>query len=307
MADYSNLPDFDSLPPVENMPQGCAWGIFDNDGKKDHLGCLNLLTPKVVQEAYKEARDGVSISLNWPIGALRSPFFGRKGIRHKVISYQGAGLHAIDDEIEFNTQCSSQWDSLVHYAHQPTGRNYNGVSPAAEDLVQHFGYHDTEQVFPTLNHWHSRGCLVGRGVLLDYRAYAAARGIQYDCFSAHAIPVHTLEAIATWQGTRFKHGDILLVRTGYTDDLSSASSGDAQEALLNTGAAIGVEGTIATARWFWNHHFAAVAGDAPVFEAVPPRREDGTEGTNGDLGASTARLYPRHVHVKVGLRSPLTF
>ena len=157
MADYSNLPDFDSLPPVEDMPQGCAWGIFDKDGKKDHLGCLNLLTPKVVQEAYKEARDGVSISLNWPIGALRSPFFGRKGIRHKVISYQGAGLHAIDDEIEFNTQCSSQWDSLVHYAHQPTGRNYNGVSPAAEDLVQHFGHHDTEQVFPTLNHWHSRG------------------------------------------------------------------------------------------------------------------------------------------------------
>jgi hypothetical protein len=71
MADYSNLPDFDSLPKVEGMPQGCAWGIFDKDGKKDHLGCLNLLTPRVVQAAFKEARDGVSVSLNWPINAIK--------------------------------------------------------------------------------------------------------------------------------------------------------------------------------------------------------------------------------------------
>lgn len=58
MSDYSNLPDFDSLPPVEGMPQGCAWGLFDKNGKKDHLGCLNLLTPQVVQNAFKEATDG---------------------------------------------------------------------------------------------------------------------------------------------------------------------------------------------------------------------------------------------------------
>ena len=56
--DYSNIPDFDSLPAVKDMPQGCAWGIFDKDGKKDHLGCLNLLTPTVVQGALKEATDG---------------------------------------------------------------------------------------------------------------------------------------------------------------------------------------------------------------------------------------------------------
>ena len=84
-------------------------GVFDTDGKKDHLGCLNILTSKVVQEAYKEAREGVSISLNWPIGAYDSPFFDRQGLTHKVVSYHNsAGLHAFDDVVEFNTLCSSQ-------------------------------------------------------------------------------------------------------------------------------------------------------------------------------------------------------
>ncbi len=61
--DAPQLPDFDDLPKVESMPQGCAWGIFDKDGKKDLLGTLNLLTPSVVRGACAEARDGVSISL----------------------------------------------------------------------------------------------------------------------------------------------------------------------------------------------------------------------------------------------------
>jgi hypothetical protein len=47
----SKIPDFDSLPAVEGMPQGCAWGIFDKDGRKDLRGTC------------REARDGVSISL----------------------------------------------------------------------------------------------------------------------------------------------------------------------------------------------------------------------------------------------------
>ncbi|KAF1915397.1 hypothetical protein BDU57DRAFT_577030 [Ampelomyces quisqualis] len=59
----SNIPDFDHLPAVEGMLQGCAWGVFDHDGRKDLRGTLNLLTPEVVAAACKEARDGVSISL----------------------------------------------------------------------------------------------------------------------------------------------------------------------------------------------------------------------------------------------------
>lgn len=58
-----DIPDFDHLPKVEGMPQGCAWAIFDKDGKKDLLGTLNLLTPAVVKAAAAEVKDGISISL----------------------------------------------------------------------------------------------------------------------------------------------------------------------------------------------------------------------------------------------------
>lgn len=287
MADYTNLPDFDDLPKVDGMPEGWAWGVFDKDGKKDHLGCLNLLTPKVIQEAYKEARDGVSVSLNWPIGALAKPGFHRKGLVHKPMAFEDPDLSVVcfDDEVEFNTQCSSQWDSLVHYAHQATGYYYNGNKPTVHDLVQDFGSVDLEKALPTLNHWHERGCLVGRGVLLDYKAYAAAKGIKYSCFDAHAISVQDLEQVAEHQGTKFKHGDILIVRSGYTDDLGAASA-EEQADLLSSHKSIGVKGCKETARWVWNHHFAAVAGDAIAFEVTPPTLEEENNriGTIENLG-----------------------
>ena len=58
-----SVPDFDDLPKVEGMPQGCAWGVFDRDGKKDIYGTLNFLSPEVVKAAASEVKDGVSISL----------------------------------------------------------------------------------------------------------------------------------------------------------------------------------------------------------------------------------------------------
>jgi hypothetical protein len=60
-----DVPDFDNLPPVEGMPAGCAWGVFDKDGKKDLFGTLNHLTPEVVKAAAAEVKDGVSFSLKY--------------------------------------------------------------------------------------------------------------------------------------------------------------------------------------------------------------------------------------------------
>ncbi len=59
----ASVPDFDDLPKVKDMPQGCAWGVFDQGDQKDVLGTLNFLTPEIVQAASKEVKDGVSISL----------------------------------------------------------------------------------------------------------------------------------------------------------------------------------------------------------------------------------------------------
>ncbi|KAF4172369.1 hypothetical protein CNMCM8927_001431 [Aspergillus lentulus] len=275
------------------MPQGCAWGLFDRKGQKDHLGCLNLLTPSVVQAALKEARDGESVSLNWPINAIHTPGFFRKGLGRKVLSFQETPykLHGFDEELSFNTQCSSQWDSLVHYAHQPSRLSYNGIQPSVEALAQADTPFHKDYNLPTLNHWHDRGGLVGRGVLLDYRAYADVHGLTYNAFNAHKITIKAMEAVIAWESVELRTGDILLVRSGFTRALEAASTPEKQKALMDSHRTVGVEGSVEAARWFWNHHFAAVAGDAIAFEQTPPILEDGTEGGMGDLGKSVGHCH----------------
>lgn len=71
----SSVPDFDDLPKVKDMPQGCAWGVFDCEGKKDLLGTLNFLTPGIVKDASKEVQDGVSISLKYVSCSTPAPFY----------------------------------------------------------------------------------------------------------------------------------------------------------------------------------------------------------------------------------------
>lgn len=63
MVNAKDLPDFKNMPPVNGMPIGCAWGLFDKDGERDQVGTLNLLTPEVVLEAKKEIKTGESVAL----------------------------------------------------------------------------------------------------------------------------------------------------------------------------------------------------------------------------------------------------
>jgi hypothetical protein len=139
--------------------------------------------------------------------------------------------------------------------------------------------------------WHERGGLVGRGVLLDYKAYAEAKGIKYSCFDDHAITIADLEAVAKHQGTEFKFADILIVRSGFTEDLGGAT-GEEQEQMMSTHKCIGVEGSEAVAKWVWNHHFASVAGDAIAFEVLPPKLPSGEVGSINELGKCHTDSYP---------------
>lgn len=238
----------------------------------------------MIKDAYAEAKDGVHISLNWPIGAIHTPGFGRKGLVHKVVSFVDSPLaaHGYDDEVEFNTQCSSQWDSLCHFHHQPSASGYNGVQTNVEELTQNFGNEDKDQKLPTLNHWHSRGGVVARGVLIDYKAYADENGIKFELFNDSKITISDIETIAKKQGVEFKLGDVLIIRTGFTEALG-AMSAEEQGKALGTHRTCGVEGTVDMAKWVWNQHFAAVAGDAIAFECIPPinvetGKEDGVGG-----------------------------
>jgi hypothetical protein len=43
--DAVKFPAFDDLPKVEGQPQGCLWGFFDKDGKKDQIGSKSKPMP----------------------------------------------------------------------------------------------------------------------------------------------------------------------------------------------------------------------------------------------------------------------
>ncbi|KAI0175515.1 hypothetical protein GGR52DRAFT_315559 [Hypoxylon sp. FL1284] len=288
--DPATVPDFDSLPKVRDMPQGCAWGVFDQDGKKDLLGTLNLLTPSVVKAALGEARDGVSISLNWPLNAMSIPLPGRIPPAHKQVTLREAGISegiGWDDELHFNTQLSSQWDSLVHWQHQPSGLAYNGITVTREALSAESTAVNT---MPTLDHWHSAGGLVARGVLLDWKEFAEKRaraegksGEESVChpLDGHRITVQELQAVAKDQDVDLRNGDVLIVRTGLTEVLEAPSPEDFTK--LQNGKISGVHGVLESAKWLWNKHFAAVAGDSWAFEALMPLKEDGSVGSPADL------------------------
>lgn len=218
---------------------------------------------------------------------------GRKPTQHRVLYLPDLMVcegKAWDDELEINTQCSSQWDSLCHFQHQPSGLAYNGVKPDREALDAESTATNT---MPTLDHWHTRGGLVGRGVLIDFEAYARDRGIKFHPFDGTRITVDELEACASYQGVEFRPGDLLFVRTGATDAIEKLQPGEPAGA--GAASISGVDGTEETARWIWNKRFCAVASDSNGFEAYPPLKPDGTPGAVDDLGTRNNHSGPKVV------------
>lgn len=112
---------------------------------------------------------------------------------------------------------------------------------------------------------------MGRGILLDYHAWAAEHGVIYSPVEYHGITIDDLEAVAAWQGTRFVPGDILLIRSGFVDWYQAASPRERVTGTAEATAWAGVEGSETAVRWFWNRRFSAVGGDASVFEAWPAK------------------------------------
>lgn len=120
-----------------------------------------------------------------------------------------------------------------------------------------------------ITEWHKRGCVAGRGVLIDYASWAQRNGISYSPMEKNCIKVEDLEAIAKEQGVTFRPGDILLVRSGMVKWYNDTAPDVRDKATAGGHAFTGVEGSPESIEWLWNHHFAAIAGDAIGFEAWP--------------------------------------
>lgn len=119
--------------------------------------------------------------------------------------------------------------------------------------------------------WHQRGAIVGRGVLIDYVAFAQRHEIEYSPIKYHPISHREIELAAREQGLTFRQGDILLIRTGlikWYNQCTSALERDAFFTDSNKEGA-GVDPNPETVAWLWDQHFSAVAGDALAWESMP--------------------------------------
>lgn len=108
--------------------------------------------------------------LNLPLNVPQVPGFNREEFKHEI-KVLAEGL-AYDDKYQLNTQSGTQWDGFRHIAHMPSKTFYNGTTGT-----------DINGPLPDpqkcgIHHWAEHG-IVGRGILLDYWAYANENGIIY--------------------------------------------------------------------------------------------------------------------------------
>jgi kynurenine formamidase len=257
-------PSYDSLPRLPGSGLRHAWDVW---GRGDNLGTLNRLTGPVVAAASGCVRTGERIAVSLPLGLPDPPFFGRKSYRH---GFEPMGPAAWDDYLDgFYLQCSSQWDGLRHIGSGSDGW-YGGWRGQPADDLEPLGIH----------HW-ARGGIIGRGVLADLASLMAETpGGSYDPFDRTAFRPADLTAALDRAGVTPRQGDILCVRTGWTDKYLSLDA-DGRAALAAgmqsvTGySAAGLAASEEMARFLWDSGIAAVACDNPAVEVVPADPADG--------------------------------
>jgi uncharacterized protein (TIGR02246 family) len=216
------------------------------DGAPPRLGSVAEATPERVRAALGLVRRGESFRLDLPLDQPDTPLFGRERFEHSTFPLPGQSLSRDDRLDGFNTQSSSHWDALRHFAAQ--GGQLFGGRPEAElgiDL------------------W-SRG-IVARAVLIDLEA-----GLGFAPGEERAVTPDEVEACAERQGVELRAGDALLLRTGW---LAHFLASPAQDRSSNP-ATPGLAAEPATADWLRRLRPAAVASDNPGLEATPGPPED---------------------------------
>ncbi|KAK2843905.1 hypothetical protein FQN49_005957 [Arthroderma sp. PD_2] len=256
-----SLPKFSELPLNKGDPLYSAWGLY---GRDDELGFLDRLTDEVVKSAAQEIKTGARISLNWPLDAQKKiPFFGRQVFHKQIINKCPRVVN--DDVWTFNTQSSTQWDGLRHFAYQNEKRFYNGVT--MDDI-----HGENGSTVNRIQAWAEKG-IVGRGILLDFYRWRLANNVPADVFKTTPIPLKYLKSVAEWQGTEIKFGDILIIRVGYTVEFNKLNPEELVElAKQLPPSLIGVQRSEEMLEWIWEN-FSAVAGDHPSFESYPAPKD----------------------------------
>jgi kynurenine formamidase len=104
--------------------------------------------------------------------------------------------------------------------------------------------------------------------LLDVARHQSAKGTPIDSGTSFRITPALLDEVAAAEKVEVLPGDILLVRSGWTENYMSLDRAG-REALQSEMAFPGLDASIAMAGWLWDHRVAAVAGDSPAVEFNP--------------------------------------
>ncbi|PVH76622.1 hypothetical protein DL98DRAFT_425184 [Cadophora sp. DSE1049] len=267
----NEYPKFEDLPLGKNDPPFSAWGLW---GEDDEAGTIRLLTPRRVARGAQEIKEGLRFSLNWSLNSPVTPGFGRSNYPFcHTLHCDAPGILTFDDSITFNTQKSTQWDGLRHFAYQKEQKFYQGVSKG--DIL---APNSTKLGLQNID---KQGGIAGRAVLLDFAAYADSVGFAYDAME-YSISFEELVACIKYQEEisgeiiEFMTGDILLIRCGYTKSYLKLGKEDEESAgKLLPPQTCGVRQDIRLLKWLWENHFSAVGGDSPSFESFPANADAG--------------------------------
>ncbi|KAH7125926.1 hypothetical protein EDB81DRAFT_202162 [Dactylonectria macrodidyma] len=262
------FPTRSELPKIPGAPDQAAW-VWGDD---DNVGRLNLLTPARVAAAAKEIQTGETVPVNLPLNIPEQPAFERQCFHHEIKTV--IPNLVFDDLYNLNTQSGTQWDGFRHFAHLSSATFYNHTK--ATDVVG-----PDANTKCSIEHWAERG-IAGRGVLLDYCEYAKRKNIKFDPYDTCKITFDELVECGKEQGIDIrpeaqggdiKIGDILFIRSGWVQDYHRRSPEERDKLGIRSHDEIkfgGVAQEPAILDWLHDSYFAAVAGDAPAFEAWPP-------------------------------------
>ncbi|WP_280425919.1 cyclase family protein [Nocardia carnea] len=254
-------PRFAELPILPDRDEHHGWDVW---GRHDELGTLNLIGPRQRLAAARTIRTGEMISLCLPLDEPNPGVFGDRGPYDHIVEDTAAGH---DDRLDrFYLQGSSQWDGLRHIR---AGRHGYWGGRQETDLATT----DTLGV----DHWAAHG-FGGRGVLVDIARYLADVGTPMVPDEPVVITAAMLDAAAAAQGTTFESGDILVVRTGWTEWYRTRPLQHRLRMRGTIGAGFacpGLDSSKQMAGYLWDNEFAAVAADNVGVEVFPIDRRKG--------------------------------
>ncbi len=160
---------------------------------------------------------------SWSLSFPKLPSFHRSPLKHRIQVHPMSPC-IFDDFYDTNSQAGSQWDGLRHFGHLGINKLYNNLDPS-EVMTGGCLYDLLVRDSPNCSHRTtgtkcgiqaiSQHGIAGRGVLLDYYAWAQKNGRTYDPTEQHAMTAAELKEVAKAQNVEFRPGDLLFIRGGY--------------------------------------------------------------------------------------------